>query len=410
MGMTPRTMSMGMTARTMSRDAAFWSLAVLLSFVLAASAVLTPLYVVYQQEWGFSAVTLTSVFAVYALTLLVTLLCIGSTSDRVGRRQVLAVGLVLEIGAMALFLDASSVGWVFAGRGLQGVATALVMGTTTAALIDLEPEGRPIAPLVNACAPMVGLAVGAGCAGALVEWAPLPTHLVFWLLVGVFVAGLGLLAFIPETVPRTGRWLEQLLPQIGLPDGTHRAFVAALPGLTATWALGGLYFSLGPSLATTVLGNSGHLAGGLVITALAGTASLAAIAVRNWEAERMMLTGLWAFAFGVSLTVLSLIVTSTPLFFTGTVLAGVGFGPGFLGAFRSLTALAPADRRAELVSSIYSAAYLAFSLPAIAAGAAVTQVGLRTTADVYGAVAVLLALSAALATTKARPPDPHPAG
>jgi predicted MFS family arabinose efflux permease len=321
---------------------------------------------------------------------------------------VLFVGLLLEIGAMGLFLGADSVAWLFAGRGLQGVATALIMSTTTAALIDLEPEGRDLAPLVNAASPMVGLAIGAGAAGVLVEFAPLPTHLVFWALVAIFAAGLGLIAVVPETVAKTGGWTDSVLPTVGLPEGTGRAFAAALPGLTATWALGGLYFSLGPALATSVLGNGGHLVGGLVITALAGTASIAAISVHRWEPERMMLTGLRAFAVGVTLTVISLIATSTPLFFAGTILAGIGFGPGFLGAFRSLTALAPADRRAELVASIYSASYLSFSLPAIAAGAATTQVGLRTTADVYGALAVVLALAAGFATASRQLKDPEP--
>ena len=46
----------------------------LLFFVAAAPS---PLYGVYQAQWRFSAITLTEVFAVYALFLLVTLLGLG---------------------------------------------------------------------------------------------------------------------------------------------------------------------------------------------------------------------------------------------------------------------------------------------------------------------------------------------
>src|SRR6266853_1580404 len=46
----------------------------------------TPLYVVYQKEWGFTATTLTVIFAVYVLGLIASLLVVGALSDHVGRR------------------------------------------------------------------------------------------------------------------------------------------------------------------------------------------------------------------------------------------------------------------------------------------------------------------------------------
>ena len=56
-----------------------------LAFVLlcffAASSAPTPLYHLYQQAWGFSSALLTMIFAVYALSLLATLLVFGSLSD-----------------------------------------------------------------------------------------------------------------------------------------------------------------------------------------------------------------------------------------------------------------------------------------------------------------------------------------
>lgn len=72
--------------------------------------------------------------------------------------------------------------------------------------------------------------------------------------------------------------------------------------------------------------------------------------------------------------------------YLGTVVAGAGFGAAFLGAFRSLAALAGPTRRGELAATIYIAAYLAFSLPAVLAGVLTTVVGLRTTAVGYGVV------------------------
>ena len=50
------------------------------------------------------------------------------------------------------------------------------------------------------------------------------------------------------------------------------------------------------------------------------------------------------------------------------------------------------------MSSILAVAYLAFSLPAVIAGVAVTQIGLHETAKVYGIVLIALAAVALLLT------------
>ncbi len=70
--------------------AAFWLVAAALFLMLFASGAASPLYSVYQAQWRFSATTLTAVFAVYALVLLVALLVLGSVSDYLGRRRVIA--------------------------------------------------------------------------------------------------------------------------------------------------------------------------------------------------------------------------------------------------------------------------------------------------------------------------------
>ena len=75
-----------------------------------------------------------------------------------------------------------------------------------------------------------------------------------------------------------------------------------------------------------------------------------------------------------------------------------GFGPAFAGAFRALTTRAPPDQRAAFVSSILMVAYLSFSLPAVAAGIAVTQIGLHETAKVYGVALIALAAVALVLT------------
>ena len=86
--------------RTLPATAAFWILAGLFLIVFFASAAASPLYRVYQARFHFSAETLTAVFAVYVLVLLVTLLIFGSVSDYLGRLPVIITALVFSAAAM----------------------------------------------------------------------------------------------------------------------------------------------------------------------------------------------------------------------------------------------------------------------------------------------------------------------
>src|SRR3954468_10069816 len=146
---------------SLSRSRAFWMLAATLGFVLFASSAPSPLYVVYQAQWHFSPLTLTSVFAVYVVALLGSLLVAGSLSDRVGRRPVLLGALAVQIGAMVLFGVAHDVDVLFAARIVQGLPPGVAPGAISAALIALQPAPRPpLGALLSAAAPPLGLATG----------------------------------------------------------------------------------------------------------------------------------------------------------------------------------------------------------------------------------------------------------
>ncbi len=381
--------------RTLPRALAFWLLAVTLAWFLFASSAPSPLYIVYQGKWGFSAIVLTGVFAVYALGLLIALIVAGSLSDHLGRRPTLLLALAIQIVGMLLFAEARSVAWLFAARTLQGLATGIATASISAALIDLQPAHKQrLGALLAASAPMTGLAAGALGSGLLVEYAPEPTHLVYWLLLAGFALAALLALAIPETIERRPTWAQSLRPTVGVPHSLRADFFATIPCMTATWALGGLILSLGPSLTAKVLNDASHVAGGLCIFIMAGVSSATSIVLRDTHARLAARGGLSALIAGVLLVLLALHERSTVLFLLGTGIAGLGFGPAFAGAFRAITNRAPIDQRAELVAAVYVASYLAYSLPALAAGIAVTRFGLHDTADVYGAALVALALLA----------------
>jgi MFS family permease len=389
-------------SRRLPRTAAFWSVAVLLVLMLAASGVPSPLYRVYQEQFGFSSGVLTTVFGVYAFALLASLLVVGGLSDHVGRRPVLVAAFVLEAAAMALFLFADGVGWLLAARVVQGLATGALTSTLGAALLDLQDRDRPLGAFINSASPGLGLSIGAAGAGLLVQLVPSPTDWVFGVLTVVFLLAAVGTALLPESSPRLPGALASLSPRVHVPPAHRRAFVVALPLLFACWSVGGLYASLGPSLVADVFAVDNHLVGGLLILALNGTGIAGSLALRTARPERAMLVGALTFTVGVAGTLGALFTTSTVLLFTAAVVSGFGFGASFLGAVATITAGVAAGYRAGLLASIFVVGYLGFSIPSIVAGIAVEHVGLTRTTEVYGAAVVVLALLAVAGLLRAR--------
>ena len=390
-------------AMKLSRAPSFWLLATLLAFLLFAASAPSPLYVVYEAKWHFSSITLTAIFAVYALALLAALLTTGRLSDHLGRRPVLMLALVVQIAGMVAFIAAQGVGMLYAARILQGLGTGIATGAIVAWLLDLQPPDNPrLGSLVGSIAPIAGLAAGALGSGLLVQYGPDPLHLVFWLLTAVYVLALAAMLVIPDLVERTPGWLQSMRPQIGVPPAARSLFTASAPSLIATWTLGGLYLSLGPSLAISLLKSDSHIAGGMVIVALAGAGAVASTLVRAADPRVIVIRGSLVLIVGVGITLLAVAIGSTVGLYAGSVIAGLGFGPAFSGVFRSLAPLAPPDKRSALLASIYVVSYLAFGVPAIIAGVAVTLYGLRDTTYVYGVVVMALAAITTVAVSRRR--------
>ena len=86
----------------LSRGVSFWAVAAVGLLAAATNAAASPLYWVYQLQFRFSATTLTLLFTVYVVVLLVTLVFLGSASDYLGRRPVMLAALALGAGACGL--------------------------------------------------------------------------------------------------------------------------------------------------------------------------------------------------------------------------------------------------------------------------------------------------------------------
>ncbi len=291
---------------------------------------------------------------------------------------------------------AHGAGLLFAARALSGAAVGAATSAGGAALIDLQPDRSGRGPVVTSAAVLLGLGLGGLGTSALVQYAPAPTHLVWWLLLGACAAAAVAVMAIPETRPKRPGVLASLRPRVAVPGRARGTLAMALPCMIAAPALNGFYLSLGPSLAAQVLHSPDLLWGGLVIFLVGGTAAAATVAFRGLSDLTAMLAGCLALLAGAVMTLTAIETASAAAFLAGTAVAGAGAGTAFfLAAYRILAALASPDQRAGLIAAIWIVYYLAFSVPVVAAGVATTHFGLHQTAVVYSAALAVLAAAAA---------------
>lgn len=370
--------------------------ATLATFLAAASAP-SPLYPAYEEAFGFSAATLTVVFAVYAVALLAALLVVGRLSDHVGRRPVLAAALLAELAALLVFLTASDTMALVVARVVQGLATGAATAVLGAYLLDLQRFGTQRGSLVNGVAPTAGLALGGVLAGALAQYAPAPLRAVY-LVLAVLVAGLLLtVPSLPETAERRRGALTSLRPVLAVPVAARAAFLRSVPVMLSTWSLGGLMLSVSGSVLATRFGVTDHVVSGLVIATFSGAGAVASFLGRRLPSGVLTRSGLSALVVGLAAFVAALATTSLPVLVAAVLVAGAGFGSAFLGSLRTLSALAAPHERSGLMSSVYTVSYLAFSVPAVLAGLLTLRIGLSRTVLGYAVVVAVVAVLALVA-------------
>lgn len=379
----------GVAARPrLGSQSAFALLASAALTLLASSSAPTPLYATYQAKWGFSDLTVTVIFGVYAVAVLASLLVFGSLSDHVGRRPLLIAGLGTQVPVMLLFAFAGNLEVLLVARVLQGLATGAALGAIGAGLVDLHPTNGPVA---NASALMAGTASGSLLSALFVQLLPAPTELVYLFLAGVFAVQAAGIALIAETSARIPGARRALAPKLELPSQVRGALFVAAPVLIAAWTLGGFYASLGPPLAQLVAGDHSMILGGAALFLLAGSGSVTVLRLHHFEPRRLALLGSLSIIVGSGLLLAGVADRSLLLFTLGIFPAGAGFGAGFQGGLRTVVSKAEPHQRAGVISIVYVISYLSLGLPAILAGTLVVHSSLPQVAEELGAGVIVLA-------------------
>jgi predicted MFS family arabinose efflux permease len=388
---------LGHVSHPLDGTAATAAVGAMIAALFAGSTLLTPLYVIYQHEFGFSRITLTLVYAVYVVGNLASLMWFGRLSDTFGRRATALPAIGVSIIGSFVFLFATGTPALYLGRVLTGLGISVGAGTATAWLAELiAAKDKSRATIAATSANFIGIALGAALAGVLAQYAPWPLHLSFVLYLGVLVALALLIAWTRETVakPRFDLSRLSLRPQFGVPHDIRTQFVAPAAAGFGALALVGFYAAVVPSVLVERLHESNHAIAGALLLELGVIAAATLVLTQRASSRTAMLWALALLIPSVILVVAAQLVASMPLMLIATAACAVAAALGYRGSLQVINEIAPADRRAEVVSSYMICVFCGNALPVIGIGVLATFASPAVASLAFAALIIVFAVGA----------------
>ncbi|MCK0438806.1 MFS transporter [Gordonia alkaliphila] len=366
----------------------FLLLLALLALALGTSALPSPLYPVYAEQWGFGPLTTTLIFAVYAVGALTAAMTVGPISDAVGRKPVLVTSLVTILVGLMIFLFATQLWELLLARLLHGAAIGAVIVVSGAALLDVRPYDGARNGAVSGAALNAGIALTVLGAAAAAQWSSIPLRLPYAIML-VVVLGL-LAATIALVEPHTGRTGAKIrLSAPSVPAEIRSDFWFSGIGILTAWSVLGVFLSLYPALAQQTTGQTSLIFVGSVIAVMAAAAAASQFVGGRFPPRATAIAGDIGMIIALIGAIFAVRSGSMTAIIVDSLFLGAVFGLAFGGSLRHLSEVTPADSRGRVMSAYYLLGYLAMGIPTVVAGTVASRYG---TAAIFpwfaGAVAV----------------------
>ena len=317
----------------------FWAIAFTFLVVIGYSAVPTPLYPLYQARDGLSSLTITVVFAVYALGVVASLFTVGHISDWYGRRRLVVPAILLSMLSAVIFLVWRDLPGLIVARIIGGFGVGAVTATATAWITELHTIHRPDASarraqVVATGANLGGIGVGPLVAGILAQWVGAPLTVPFLVFLGALTLALVATFVSPETRAPVQPRPTYRPQRISVPRQARRRYLGAALGAAISFATFGLFTSLAPSFLAGTLGDTSAALAGATAFSVFAAGAIAQMVVAGRSSDESVLGGSAAMLAGLALIVVAvwLPTPSLALFLIGGVVAGAGAGILFKGA------------------------------------------------------------------------------
>jgi nitrate/nitrite transporter NarK len=358
-----------------------------------------PLLVLYQERLGLSSAVVDAMFGLYALGLIPALLVGGRLSDRVGRRRIVLIALIVSAAATTvLMIGADHPGLLYVGRLLAGVASGLTFGPGTAWLKELSADAGDAAagPLRATISMTVGFASGPLAAGLLAQWLPAPAvtayipHLALIVIAALAAAptpdpgSASVVSVLPKSIPPRAsvsvlsHFLAVLLPFAPWVFGSAAIALAYLPVLVANRVSAhALLFS---AIATSLTAVTG-----IAIQPLAHR-------LHRPNRARLLLAAMLVVLAGLGCAVLAADQLSPVVVLVACAVLGAGYGLAQFAGLIEVQRIARPESLGIATAAYQVLSYIGFALPLILSA-------VRNAAGISPAVLLLAVLAIAAGCT-----------
>ncbi|WP_241972583.1 MFS transporter [Cryobacterium cryoconiti] len=353
-----------------------WQLAAPAMFVMAwGGNHFTPLLHMYESLGHYSAVMADLFLGFYVVGLVPGLLLAGALSDRYGRKPLVVAGVLLGILASILLgAGFSSAVMLGTGRLLAGLSVGVAMSVGTAWLKELSspPFDRQAGPTAGARRPAltltIGFGLGAGVAGALAQWGPMPTLSPYLVHIVISLLVLPRLVKAPETVPRY-RAHRPFWRDLAVPLAGHRRFVRVIAP-SAPWVFGaaGIAYAIMPKLVEDQLGSLNLAYATLLTVVTLGTGAFVqpqVARINRLTGGRALTVGMSVMLVGVALSAATAIVLSPVLALISAIVLGAAYGICIVAGLVEIQKISTPADLAGITGVYYSLTYLGFLLPVL---------------------------------------------
>jgi len=359
---------------------------------MAATTLPTPLYDLYAMRFGFHTLTITVLFAVYAVGVVLTLVLFGQLSDTIGRRPVMLSAVVISVVSSLILAAAQGLGLLVLGRIVSGLAAGLMTGAGTAAVIDLFPPGRRGAGSTLAVAANTGgLALGTLFAGVLADLVshPLVTPYLAQAVLGV-LACVGLLVTPGYQAAVSGNFR---LSGLSVPAVIRASYVRAVLSGGAAFAVTGVLTSVSALFLLTGLHNTSHvLAGGVVAIVFIFMAGGQVVA-RRTTPHRAMLAGCAGLALAGVVLLIALTLDSLAALLIAAVALGATGGMCINAGVATTVGRVRENQRGGVSSAYFAGLYVFLACPAVGVGLIAAHTTLVTAGVIFCVVVIALAIA-----------------